>query len=194
MKKDRPIAHRVEYGFYLLLKGFLRALPHRGARAFGRWVGALGHALDRRHREIALRNMALALPRYGRGRAAAAGRRVLPPLRGRPLRRHLRHPFQPHRALSSLYAGGVGAPRRGRAAGQGALPAHRPPRLLGALAAAHRPHPRPDELRRPPGGQPLPRPRAARHARAFRQHRDPQARSRPPDAGGACATAAVWAS
>jgi KDO2-lipid IV(A) lauroyltransferase len=62
MKKDRPIAHRVEYGLYLLLEGFLRALPHRGARAFGRWVGALGHALDRRHREIALRNMALALP------------------------------------------------------------------------------------------------------------------------------------
>jgi KDO2-lipid IV(A) lauroyltransferase len=62
MKKDRPIAHRIEYGFYLLLKGFLRALPHRGARAFGRWVGALAHALDRRHREIALRNMALALP------------------------------------------------------------------------------------------------------------------------------------
>ncbi len=62
MKKDRPIAHRIEYGFYLLFKGFLRALPHRGARAFGRWVGALAHALDRRHREIALRNMALALP------------------------------------------------------------------------------------------------------------------------------------
>jgi KDO2-lipid IV(A) lauroyltransferase len=62
MKKDRPIAHRVEYGFYLLLKGFLRALPHSAARAFGRWVGALAHALDRRHREIALRNMALALP------------------------------------------------------------------------------------------------------------------------------------
>src|SRR3954451_9416578 len=62
MKKDRPIAHRIEYGLYLLLKGFLRALPHRGARAFGRWVGSLAHAVDRRHREIALRNMALALP------------------------------------------------------------------------------------------------------------------------------------
>jgi KDO2-lipid IV(A) lauroyltransferase len=65
MKKDRPIAHRIEYGFYLLLKGFLRALPHRGARAFGRWVGALAHAIDRRHREVALRNMALALPETG---------------------------------------------------------------------------------------------------------------------------------
>ncbi len=62
MKGDRPVRHRIEYGFYLLLKGFLRALPHRGARAFGRWIGALAHALDGRHREIALRNMALALP------------------------------------------------------------------------------------------------------------------------------------
>jgi KDO2-lipid IV(A) lauroyltransferase len=60
MKGDRPIRHRIEYGFYLLLKGFLRALPHRGARAFGRWIGALAHALDGRHREIARRNMALA--------------------------------------------------------------------------------------------------------------------------------------
>jgi KDO2-lipid IV(A) lauroyltransferase len=60
--KKRPIRHRVEYGFYLLLKGLLWALPHPGARAFGRGVGALAHALDRRHREIALRNMALALP------------------------------------------------------------------------------------------------------------------------------------
>ncbi|HEY0554716.1 MAG TPA: lysophospholipid acyltransferase family protein [Thermoanaerobaculia bacterium] len=60
--KNRPIRHRLEYGFYLALKGFLRALPHAGARAFGRGIGALGHALDRRHREVALRNMALALP------------------------------------------------------------------------------------------------------------------------------------
>jgi KDO2-lipid IV(A) lauroyltransferase len=60
--KNRPVRHRIEYGFYLLLKGFLRALPHPAARAFGRRIGALAHALDRRHREIARRNMALALP------------------------------------------------------------------------------------------------------------------------------------
>src|ERR1700710_713953 len=60
--KNRPVRHRLEFGFYLALKGFLRALPQTGARAFGRGIGALGHALDRRHREIALRNMALALP------------------------------------------------------------------------------------------------------------------------------------
>jgi KDO2-lipid IV(A) lauroyltransferase len=60
--KNRPIGHRVEYGLYLALKGFLRALPHAAARSFGRGLGNLAHALDRRHRGIALRNLALALP------------------------------------------------------------------------------------------------------------------------------------
>jgi KDO2-lipid IV(A) lauroyltransferase len=60
--KKRPVGHRLEYGAYLVLKGFLRSLPHAGARAFGRRLGGLAHALDRRHREVALRNMALALP------------------------------------------------------------------------------------------------------------------------------------
>ena len=109
-------ATALEYGFYLLLKGFLRALPHRAARAFGRGLGAFVHAIDRRHREIALRNMALALPGDRRGRAAAAGAGVLPPLRRRPLRRHLRHPLRRPRLLPSLHAGGLGAHRRGRAA------------------------------------------------------------------------------
>ncbi|HEY0514485.1 MAG TPA: lysophospholipid acyltransferase family protein [Thermoanaerobaculia bacterium] len=60
--KNRPVGHRIEYAFYLSLKGFLRALPHQAARSFGRGLGALAHAVDRRHREIARRNMALALP------------------------------------------------------------------------------------------------------------------------------------
>jgi KDO2-lipid IV(A) lauroyltransferase len=65
MRKDRPLRHRVEYGLYLALKGLLRALPHSGARALGRRLGALAHALDGRHREIARRNLALALPALG---------------------------------------------------------------------------------------------------------------------------------
>ena len=60
--KNRPIRHRIEYGLYLALKGLLRALPHESARGLGRKVGVLGHALDRRHREVALRNLELALP------------------------------------------------------------------------------------------------------------------------------------
>lgn len=63
--KNRPVRHRIEYGLYLVLKGFLRALPHPGARRVGRVVGSLAHALDRRHRDVALGNMALALPDLG---------------------------------------------------------------------------------------------------------------------------------
>jgi KDO2-lipid IV(A) lauroyltransferase len=60
--KNRPVRHRIEYGLFLALKGLLRALPHQAARGLGRQVGALGHALDRRHREVALRNLELAMP------------------------------------------------------------------------------------------------------------------------------------
>jgi KDO2-lipid IV(A) lauroyltransferase len=67
MKKDRPVRHRIELAFYLAVKGFLRALPHPAARSVGRGLGAFAHAIDRRHREIALRNMALALPELAEG-------------------------------------------------------------------------------------------------------------------------------
>ncbi|HTQ78874.1 MAG TPA: hypothetical protein VMM92_02675, partial [Thermoanaerobaculia bacterium] len=60
--KNAPVRHRVEHGLYLTLKGLLRALPHAAARGVGERLGALAHRLDRRHREIALRNLALALP------------------------------------------------------------------------------------------------------------------------------------
>jgi Kdo2-lipid IVA lauroyltransferase/acyltransferase len=63
--KNRPIRHRVEYALYLALKGFLRALPHETTRRLGRALGSLGHLVDRRHREVALRNLALALPETG---------------------------------------------------------------------------------------------------------------------------------
>jgi KDO2-lipid IV(A) lauroyltransferase len=60
--KNRPVRHRLEYGLYLALKGFLRALSHAGARRCGRVLGLLGYALDGRHRRVALDNLALALP------------------------------------------------------------------------------------------------------------------------------------
>jgi KDO2-lipid IV(A) lauroyltransferase len=60
--KNRPVRHRVEYGLYLFLKGLLRALPHPAARSLGRRIGDLAHFADRRHREVAWRNLALALP------------------------------------------------------------------------------------------------------------------------------------
>jgi Kdo2-lipid IVA lauroyltransferase/acyltransferase len=73
--KEAPVRHRVEHGLYLLLKGFLRALPHGAARKAGAALGALAHRLDRRHREVALANLGLAfpeLPERERRRLAAA--------------------------------------------------------------------------------------------------------------------------
>jgi len=63
--KKRPIRHRIEYGLYLAFRTFLRALPHAATRIVGHGLGSFAHAIDRRHREIARRNMALALPAIG---------------------------------------------------------------------------------------------------------------------------------
>ncbi len=63
--KDAPVRHRVEHVLYLMMKGFLRALPHTGARALGRGLGRLAWLLDGRHRRVAESNMALALPETG---------------------------------------------------------------------------------------------------------------------------------
>ena len=60
--KDAPVRHRLEYLAYRLVRGGLLSLPHEGARAFGRLLGRVAHRLDRRHREVARRNLALALP------------------------------------------------------------------------------------------------------------------------------------
>ncbi len=60
--KDAPVRHRLEYGAYLALKGMIRALPHGAARPLGAGLGRLAHLLDRRHRDLARDNMALALP------------------------------------------------------------------------------------------------------------------------------------
>jgi KDO2-lipid IV(A) lauroyltransferase len=73
--KRRPVRHRLEFGLYLALKGVLRALPHGATRRVGRGVGWLAWRLDARHRRIAERNIALALPALGeaeRRRLAAA--------------------------------------------------------------------------------------------------------------------------
>jgi len=60
--KNAPVRHRLEHLFYLVARGILLTLPHGGARAAGSLLGRLAHRLDRRHREVARRNLALALP------------------------------------------------------------------------------------------------------------------------------------
>ncbi|HEY6322922.1 MAG TPA: lysophospholipid acyltransferase family protein [Thermoanaerobaculia bacterium] len=60
--KHAPVRHRLEYGAYLAFKGIIRALPHAAARPLGAFLGGLACRLDRRHREVAAANLALAFP------------------------------------------------------------------------------------------------------------------------------------
>jgi len=60
--KNAPVRHAVEYAAYQGLRQALHLLPHSAARRLGRGVGAVAHALDRRHRKVVLGNLALAYP------------------------------------------------------------------------------------------------------------------------------------
>ncbi|HZI64462.1 MAG TPA: lysophospholipid acyltransferase family protein [Thermoanaerobaculia bacterium] len=60
--KNAPVRHFAEYALYLALKGAVRALPHGAARRLGAGLGALAWGLDRRRREIAAGNLAIAFP------------------------------------------------------------------------------------------------------------------------------------
>jgi len=63
--KRAPLRHALEHGLFLPFYGLTRALPHAASRRFGAWLGALGHAVDRGHRRVALDNLRLALPELG---------------------------------------------------------------------------------------------------------------------------------
>jgi KDO2-lipid IV(A) lauroyltransferase len=70
--KQAPVRHRLEYALYLAFKATLRTLPHGAARPLGAALGSIVHRLDRNHRRIALRNLALAFPAL-----SAADRRAI---------------------------------------------------------------------------------------------------------------------
>jgi len=63
--KNAPILHRVEYAGYRLCRAVLYLLPHATARGLGRGLGGLAHLVDRRHRRLAMSNLALAFPELG---------------------------------------------------------------------------------------------------------------------------------
>lgn len=60
--KHAPIRHRLEAAAVRSLRAGLGLLPHAAARSLGRGLGALAWHLDRRHRRVAVDNLALALP------------------------------------------------------------------------------------------------------------------------------------
>ena len=57
-----PVRHRLEAAALRGLRVALARLPHQTSRTLGRGLGDLAWHLDRRHRGIALGNLALALP------------------------------------------------------------------------------------------------------------------------------------
>ncbi len=71
----RRLRFALEHALFMTLLGSVRALPHRWARTVGGWLGALAHLLDRRHREVARRNLAGALPELDRRARRALVRR-----------------------------------------------------------------------------------------------------------------------
>jgi KDO2-lipid IV(A) lauroyltransferase len=56
------VRHALEYGALMAFFGCVRALPHRAARGVGAALGSLAHRLDARHRQVAMTNLAAALP------------------------------------------------------------------------------------------------------------------------------------
>lgn len=60
--KDAPLRHLGEHAVYRVVRGALHLLPHAAARRLGVGLGELAHLLDRRHRRVALDNVAMALP------------------------------------------------------------------------------------------------------------------------------------
>ena len=54
--------HRLEYLLVRMVQGLIRPLPNPALRAIGGPLGLLAYALDRRHRRIAIDNLATAFP------------------------------------------------------------------------------------------------------------------------------------
>jgi len=60
--KNAPLRHALEYALAAPLLALVRALPHGASRRLGSALGGLAHAADRRHRAVALANLAAAFP------------------------------------------------------------------------------------------------------------------------------------
>ena len=56
------LRHKVEHGGIALVRGLVRVLPAPVVRAMGAGLGLTFYAVDRVHRNVALTNLATALP------------------------------------------------------------------------------------------------------------------------------------
>jgi KDO2-lipid IV(A) lauroyltransferase len=56
--------HSVEFALYRVLRSAIAGLPRCAVRPLGAALGRLGHAIDKRHRDVARRNLALAYPHW----------------------------------------------------------------------------------------------------------------------------------
>jgi KDO2-lipid IV(A) lauroyltransferase len=72
----KAVRHLLEYGLVALTMRAARLLPWRAVRAMGTGLGFLFYTLDRRHRRIALQNLAAAFPRKPAGDRQAIVRGV----------------------------------------------------------------------------------------------------------------------
>lgn len=61
-KKARPVRHRIEYGVFRLIHGLARWTRHATVRRLGAGLGNLAYRVGKKPRQLALDNMALALP------------------------------------------------------------------------------------------------------------------------------------
>jgi len=59
----KPLRFALEYGLVRMTMGLARILPWRVVRALGSALGCLFYAVDRRHRRVALENVAAVFPR-----------------------------------------------------------------------------------------------------------------------------------
>jgi KDO2-lipid IV(A) lauroyltransferase len=72
----KAVRHPVEYALVVLTMWTARLLPWRAVRAMGSGLGFLFYAFDRRHRRIAVQNLAAAFPRKPEAERKAIVRQV----------------------------------------------------------------------------------------------------------------------
>src|SRR4030066_984476 len=75
-KKHSSVKRLAEYIVVVVFLRILALLPYRIASDTGGYIGRLGYLLDKRHRSVALENLARAFPRKGKEEIASLAKQV----------------------------------------------------------------------------------------------------------------------